>query len=325
MNENSLVRVRHGSPEGGDREAVYRGMKILLALTLCIPGLAGATCPDIREMAISGQSRTVDVATKPLDAAAYKHMKWAAAHNTAVGADFIITPTEAIERVIAIEVKHPEILPAGLRDRILAQPRDAALRLEAAECEKRWMWTGRRAMYDAALAALLKPDRAREARSLIKEANDMAASKEFYRLSPAEVEIEEALARAILPAYLKLPAKFTADLGNDVLSQTLVHHCGGRDLCQAQLDHDGKAIHSDVRDRGRPTAQQEKPVVLSPAARRKVCMRDTGFPTRDQCVAHCHVGATNRYRASARSNGTAMGVGDETENACKSDCERACP
>ncbi len=113
------------------------------------------------ELAVDESARPVNANRFPksLPAAQYARMQWAPGHRAALTeANFVIPKAEAIERIIAIEAKHPGLIPAAFREGLSAEPRDPVLRVLAASCEKQWSKTGRRAIYDALLAYLLMPN-----------------------------------------------------------------------------------------------------------------------------------------------------------------------
>src|SRR5262245_49446891 len=84
-----------------------------------------------------------------------KIWQFAKGHTEPPPASFFVDREKALEMALAVEAKTPGLVPAGFRDQIKKNPRDAALRLKMGRCELEQDKTRRRASYDALMGIFL--------------------------------------------------------------------------------------------------------------------------------------------------------------------------
>ncbi len=180
-----------------------------------------STQPPPRTVIVDGRFVT------PVSDAQYSSFRWAPGHGKAPDAAFFRSREQAVSTVLAVEAKHPALVPAGFRDELAKAPRDAELRLRMARCEVREAPTHRRGAVDAAMAALLGASAVSAGRVLVSDAEFRmpslksceygarcaagvvckekicldAALKEEIMLSEPELAIEDALTRALMKDF----------------------------------------------------------------------------------------------------------------------------
>lgn len=249
----------------------------------------------------------------------YKKMVWAPGHRKPPAKDFSWADADAIERVIAIENAHPEIIPAGFRDEVRARPRDRALRLRMAGCELAAGPVRRRASYDAAMALLLgsaldevkdvlvestrngEGDRSQVASCMVAPCTGGLVCEPRQRhcmrpeaigygfVSDDEIAIEEALSRALFRRYLDGERRPTSPLGW-FLSER-VHRCGTEVCSFRDYDHGGQEelVRWDLRDGGTVESHPCKrtPELLASVKSQELCRAKTGHWSQELCVYFC--------------------------------------
>ncbi len=244
---------------------------------------------------------------------------YAREHKKEARPEELLKGEEAVERVIAIERAHPEVLPSAYLAAVIATPKDAALRLRMARCELDRPDTIRRASYDASLAYFLGASKA-EAYAIVHESlypggsestsctgpkdcakeatcdkklgicvspRDKAASK----ASQVELDVEDILARAhaarITREELASDRYKEGDL-TGTFAYGRLHKCTGGlctfsryDLRQGQTS----LVHWDIRYHGEEGVSVEGPGNMTETE--KLCYDATGSISLPQCTSRC--------------------------------------
>jgi hypothetical protein len=206
-------------------------------------------------------------------------------HKKPLTRAFGLEPDDAVARVLAVEAKHPELVPAGFRAEVLANPRDGALRARMADCEAQHSETQRRAGYDSALAFLLHKgftlSRA-QVDLLVAGQKPSLAQQQFYFISKDELAIEDALTRGLYTQRGRLGAT-----GFAIWGQTFMHSCGGfacRVTDRSAGFGDPDLISWDLRDGGTfsgTTGTQAR------EQRETNCKAHTGYTFLEECETGC--------------------------------------
>lgn len=254
-------------------------------------------------------------------------MTWAPGHRSSPGKDFLWSERDAVERVIAIEAAHPEIVPAGFRSEIQARPRDPALRLRMARCELRVAAVRRRASHDAALALLLGSSLDEVKDVLIRSTHDEDGPVTSCAVAPCgkglvcepterscrtleaivlafvssdDLDLEDALSRAIFARYVQSASPPSSPLGGFLTAR--VHRCGAEICSFREYEHQGRTelVRWDLRDGGTVETYPCKrtPEMLASVASQKLCRSKTGHWSQELCVYAC---GQNRQGEACRS------------------------
>jgi len=235
-------------------------------------------CPE--DMSVQPGARRLDTRKAPSDRG---RRQFAAYHQTPPTREFFVAAKDTVDKVVAMEKKQPTLLPAGFRQRLLDEPRNAALRLQVARCELDDELTRRRASYDAAMALLLGADE-RDAMDLLVESTKNGTKqryistcghggkcpegqscdplhkecisetkKKVVMISATEFEMEHQLSRGLLR-----PVFASRDYdANDLVwwAYTRVHRCGGAVPIMCKFTKYRRAgrtqmVHWDLRNGG---------------------------------------------------------------------------
>lgn len=275
-----------------------------------------ADCPD--DLSIRAERTVATRQSSDMKPEDYKRMAWAAGHRSAPADDFLWTEREAIDRVIAIEAAHPELVPAGFRAQVSARPRDRALRLRMAGCELYTAAVRRRASYDAALALLLGSSLDDVQGALLASTRDgprggnvtscavhpcneglvcepvqrhclAPEAVAFPFVSRPELEIEEALSRALLARYRQTAARPDSPLGWFLTERA--HRCGNQVCSFRDFERDGRQelVRWDIRDGGTVEIRPCKrtPQMRAAVASWELCRAKTGHGSQEVCVLFC--------------------------------------
>jgi hypothetical protein len=211
-------------------------------------------CPT--DLAVQPGPRTLDTRQAPTNS---PRVALAKGHLNPPAEDFFLESGAAIDKVLAAEAKTPAMIPAGFRDQVKANPRDAALRLRMARCELDNDQTRRRASYDAGLALLLGQPK-RKAMAILLESTKNGEKQQYVQtcgggdtcptgetcdpkhkecvgatkkimimMSAAELEVEDALTRGLIRPVIEAGEKANEQ---DLVwwAYKRVHRCGGGPL-----------------------------------------------------------------------------------------------
>ena len=264
-------------------------------------------CPQDTTVAVN--LRTIDSRKAPSmeDWKRYEKMRFAPEHLRSPDSKFALDADVAVEKVIALELANPELIPTGFRDELIANPRDSKLRLRMARCELFSLETRRRASYDALMAHLLGVPLAdieeiligstkygenddRSLRSCPKKGcgdDSICDAARNHCMTPraqltafisdVESKIEDALSRAVMPALTSQAAK-RIDRNASLFwwGSERVHRCGRKraQLCKftEYSSKSGSAfVHWDLRDGG--TVKVIRCEDMKDKAKRKSCLR----------------------------------------------------
>jgi hypothetical protein len=298
-------------------------------------------CPDELAIAVDAP-RKIDTRKAPIaDWNVYKRKKWVPGHRRLPGKAFVRTSEAVLATVLAIEAKNPKLIPAAYRERLLASPRDAALRLEMAACEVKQPATMRRGAYDAAIALLLAgpADQAlplletgawgpKEGKSWCGEGHEPCAEGSYcdlghgYCVSKAvhghvyisddELAIEDALTRALFRDEILGKTPQLPKDARGAWMYSMLHRCG-KLTCHLSgyIDDDGeKLVVWDRRDGG---AERDIPLSKAEVARIERCEGLTGFRNAEACRDDC-----NRRFSPEGS------AGWPAQERCNAVCDRDC-
>lgn len=293
----------------------------------------------------TGTPRKIDTRKGPMITAQIrKSTKWAAEHQKTPPAKWVLAPEAAVEKVVALEAKNPKLIPEPFREKLLANPKDAALRLEIGACEAKRSATRRRAAYEGAMALLLgaPPEEAQKLIMLGTHGEDTTHSTSFCGegkspcaegsycdveygecigrdehvhtyISEEELTIEDTLTRALFAKEITGSGPAITDQARGGWMLYTLHRCG-KQLCK-MTDYEVKGKVSLVAwDRREGGSVETVPWTRAELKQRAQCMQKIGFPSRNACKTDCW----DRF-------GRLGSVGWEAQNQCEQMCFRGCP
>jgi len=238
-------------------------------------------CPS--DISVNPGPRTIDTRKVP----EARIGQFAKGHTEPPPASFFLDREKALEMALAVEAKTPGLIPAGFREPIKKNPRDAALRLKMARCELEHDKTRRRASYDALIAIFLGGNKdaglailiestrnqlRRNTRQTCSKTSDCgdgfscdplhkictnSTEKDTSFISFAEFEVEDALSRPLFT----LDTTFEQAKENEFFwwGATRVHRCGGTGNLPCEFSgYSNRYVSWDLRDGGRSYQPPER-------------------------------------------------------------------